>query len=251
MPHDIARGKRVHGNAVNAAQNLHRLAHGVDIVVAACSARVVDVAHIEHGLVGEQKQVVGNLFLLLAVELHQPGALALREHLLVALHHLILHLGLAVAGLRLLLHAAYAALYGLQVAQLQLGVDHLLVAHGVDCAVDVGHVVVVEAAQHVNDGIGLAYVGQKLVAQALALAGAFHKAGNVDNLDGGGHDALGVHKLGQLVEAIIGDGDHPHIGLDGAERKVCRLRLGVRQAVEQSGLAHVGESHNTTLKCHK
>ena len=58
-----------------------------------------------------------------------------------------------------------ACLDGLKVFQLQLGVYYLLVAHGVDGAVDVSDVVVIETAQHVYDGVSLAYVSEKLVAQ--------------------------------------------------------------------------------------
>ena len=49
--------------------------------------------------------------------------------------------------------------------------------------VDVGHVAVLEAAQHVGDGVDLADVGEELVAQALALAGAAHQAGDVDEFE--------------------------------------------------------------------
>ena len=44
-------------------------------------------------------------------------------------------------------------------------------------------VVVDEAAHHVRDRIGLADVGEELVAQAFALRGAGDQAGDVDELD--------------------------------------------------------------------
>ena len=90
---------------------------------------------------------------------------------------------------------------GLQVGQRQFGLDDFDVGDGVDLAGDVDHVRVFEAAHHVDDGVGFADVREELVAQALALAGAGHQAGDVDEFDGGRQDALGLDDLGQLVQA--------------------------------------------------
>jgi hypothetical protein len=53
---------------------------------------------------------------------------------------------------------------GFEVFQAEFKVDDLLVAHRVDGAVDVHHVVVVETTHHVNDGVYFPDIGQKLVA---------------------------------------------------------------------------------------
>ena len=98
-----------------------------------------------------------------------------------------------------------------------------------------------------DDGVALADVAQELIAQSLSFGCAFHESGNVDYLARGGHDAPRMHELGQLVEALVGHGDHAQIGFYRTERKVCRLRLGTRQAVEKCGLAHVGESHDAAF----
>ena len=65
-----------------------------------------------------------------------------------------------------------ALLERLQVGEHQLGVDRLDVARGSTLAVDVHDVGVVEGADHLADRVGLADVGEELVAQPLALAGA-------------------------------------------------------------------------------
>ena len=145
-----------------------------------------------------------------------------------------MRLGLAVAsGLGLFLDAVDTALDGLQISQLQLQVNDLLVAHGIHGAVNMGHIIVVEATQHMDDGIGLTNVTQEFVSQALTTAGSLHQSGDVDDFDRRGHDARGIHQLGELVETLVGNGDNAHIGLDGAEREVGRLRLGIRQAIKQ------------------
>ena len=224
------------------------LTHHVNIFVAIDSRLVVDVAHIKHRLVGEQEKVVGGMLLVLGVECHRARRLALVESLLEAAKHLILYLSLLVAtGLRLFLHARDAALDSLKVFQLQFVVDDFLVAHRVYRAVDMHHVRVIETTQHVDYGIGLTDVCQELVAETLAFRRAFNQTRDVDNLDRGGHDALRIDDSGKFVQAVVGHTDYADVWLDCTKRKVCRLRLGVRQAVEKSGLANVRQSDNTTL----
>ena len=83
----------------------------------------------------------------------------------------------------LLLQPRDRLLDGLQVGQDQLGLDRRDVVAGVDLAVDVGDVLVAEDPGHLADRRRLADVREELVAQALALGGAAHDAGDVDELD--------------------------------------------------------------------
>ena len=45
------------------------------------------------------------------------------------------------------------------------------------------HVAVIKAANNVNDGVYFTDIGQKLIAQSLALAGALYQTGNINELD--------------------------------------------------------------------
>ena len=96
-----------------------------------------------------------------------------------------------------------------------------------------GDVLIVEATQHVNDGIRLANVGQELVAQAFALAGALHQTGNVDNLHRSGYDTPRMNYFGQFLQTFVGNGDDAHVGLDGTKRKIGSLSLSVAQAIKE------------------
>jgi hypothetical protein len=94
--------------------------------------------------------------------------------------------------------------------------------------------------------VDLADVGEELVAEAFALAGAGDEAGDVHELDGGGDDDVGLGDFLQDVGALVGHGDDAHIGIDGAERVVGRFRLaGAGEGVEKSGLAHIGETDDS------
>ena len=87
-------------------------------------------------------------------------------------------------------------------------------------------VVVVKATHHVHDGIGFTNIGQELVAQALAFAGASHQACDVHKFHNRGLDFLWVHNFGQLVHARIGYFNNAHIRFNGTKRVVCRFNTG-------------------------
>ncbi len=96
----------------------------------------------------------------------------------------------------------------------------------VDAAGDVDDFGVVEAADDVGDGVGGADVAEELVAETLALGGAFDEAGDVDELHGGGDEGFGLDELGDFGETGVGDSDDAGVGVDGAEGIVCRLSFG-------------------------
>ena len=114
-----------------------------------------------------------------------------------------------------------------------------------------GDVAALEAAQHMDDGIDLADVAEKLVAEPFAGRGAAHQAGNVDELELGLDDRLGAGNAGDLLQARIGHGDAADIRLDRAEGIIGRLRgrrLG--QRIEQGGLADIRQPDNPATKTH-
>ena len=99
-----------------------------------------------------------------------------------------------------------------------------------------------------NDGVDLADVGQELVAQALAFAGAFHEARDVHELDHGEDGALRAHDPRQRVEPRVGHLHDAGVGLDRGERIVRHERLGGGQRVEEGGLADVGKADDAESK---
>ena len=157
--------------------------------------------------------------------------------------------GFLVAGLGLFLGLVDALGDGLEVGENEFGGDDLDVADGIDAAHGVDDVVVLEAADDLDDGVDLADGGEKLVAEAFALAGAGDEAGDVDELDGGGDDDLGLRDRLEDVGAFVGDDHDADVGVDGAERVVRSLGLaGAREGVEESGFAHVGQADDASFK---
>jgi hypothetical protein len=109
------------------------------------------------------------------------------------------------------------------------------------------HVVVLKAAHHVHRGIGLANVGQKLVAQALPGAGTGNQAGNVDKFDDGTLDLLRVDDGRQRIKPRIGHLHNAHIGLNGAKGVVLRRDASLGQRVEQGRFTNIGQAHDATF----
>src|SRR5579875_1173686 len=140
---------------------------------------------------------------------------------------------------------------GLDVGQDQLGVDRLDVARRVDPPFYVDDVVVGEGPHHLADGVGLADGGQELVAQPLPARRAPHQPGDVHEGDRRRHHPLAVVEGGQPVQTLVGDVDHPHVGVDGGERVVGRQGLVAGEGVEQRRLAHVGQADDPDRKSHE
>ena len=186
-------------------------------------------------------------FAVLLVEFDGPGAFALFERRFVAREDVEQPFGRLVARGGLLAHLADAALDRFEVLELEFRVDDLLVAHRVDRSVHMRDVVVLEAAQHVDDRVRLADVGQKLVAQPLAFGRALDQTGYIDDLDRRGDDFLRVVYFREVHDPLVGHRDDPDVGFYRTERKIRRLRLGVRQTVEQRRLAYVGQAYDSAL----
>ncbi len=118
-------------------------------------------------------------------------------------------------------------------------------------ALDMGDVVILEAAQHMDDGVDLADVGEELVAEPFALGGAAHQAGDVDEADAGRDDLLRLGDRGDLLQARIGHRHLAGVRLDGAERIVGGLRRRrPGQGVEERRLADVGQADDAAFETH-
>ena len=94
-------------------------------------------------------------------------------------------LGFLVALRALLEQSGDALLEAFEVGQQQFGLDHFGVGDGIDLVGDMLDVVILEAAQDVDDGVDLADVAEELVAEPFALGRAFDEPGDVDEAQAG------------------------------------------------------------------
>ena len=204
---------------------LDGLTHLLHIGVAGLDAALIHIAHVEHGLGGEQEQVMRNLFLILGLKRYSAGRFALKQDVTVCIEHIAYYLGLLIAYGSLLGHLLQTLVNGLKVLYLELCIDDFLIADRIDCSVHMCHVLIVKAAQHMYNCVALADVAQELVAQTFALAGAFYQSCYIDNLNGGGNDSARMNQLCQLGQTFIRNGYGSYVGFYCTERKVRCLRL--------------------------
>ncbi|RMR53962.1 hypothetical protein ALP85_05318 [Pseudomonas syringae pv. syringae] len=210
-----------------------------------------DVGDVHDRLGGQQVEATDGGFLVVAHALHQAACrLAFAEvcnqlFQQAFLDHCVLVAALGVAGdlLQLLLATV-------EVGEDQFQIDDLDVALGVDAVGNVNHVLVFKAAHHVGDGVGLADVGEKLVAQAFALRSACHEAGDVDELHGGRQDAFRVDDGCQGRQTRVGHRHDTAVRLDGAEGEVLGRDTRFGQGVEQGGLADVRQADDAAIESH-
>ena len=124
--------------------------------------------------------------------------------------------------------AQHGFFHARQIRQRKLGADGFNVGNRVYLARHVHDVVVVKTAHHVHNRVGFADIGEKLVAQAFALARARHQARDVHKFHNRRLHPLRINDFRQRVHARVGHFHDADVGLDGAERIVGRFnaRLG-------------------------
>ena len=114
-----------------------------------------------------------------------------------------------------------------------------------------GDVLILKTTHHLHNGRAFPDGSQKLVAQALALAGAAHQTGDVDEIHAGMNGLLRFRLGRERVHALVRHGHSGLVGLNGAEGIIGGLGvLCFGQGVEQGGLAHVGQAHDADAERH-
>ena len=219
-------------------------------IVAVPGRGLLDIADIEYGLCGHQPEhAEGALLFELALDEARRSPLAQQHQR--AIDEVELLLRLLVVALGFFRQIVDALLQTFEVGEHQLGLDGLDVGERRDLALDMGDVAILEAAHDMRDRVDLADVGEELVAEALALRGAAHQAGDVDEGQPRRNDLRRFRDAGERVEPRIGNGDLADIRLDGAERIVGRLRRRrFRQRIEQRRLADIGQPDDTAFESH-
>src|SRR5690606_6521888 len=86
--------------------------------------------------------------------------------------------------------------------------------------------------------------------EPFALARAFHEARDVDELDDGRQDALGLHDLRDRLEPRIGHRYDADVRVDRAERVILGRDLGGRQGIEERRLADIRQPDDAALDAH-
>ena len=160
--------------------------------------------------------------------------------------------GLPIATARPLRHLQCPPLETFEVGEHQLRLDRLGIADRIDRTFDMDHIAIRETAQDVRDGVDLANVSEKLVAESLAAGGAANQSGNVDKFKLGRDDFCRFCEACRNLDPLVRHGDPPDIRFDGAERVIRRFcRSGCGERIEQGRFADIRQSDNATTETHK
>ncbi len=105
-----------------------------------------------------------------------------------------------------------------------------------------------EIAYDLTNRIGIANVGEKLVAQALAFTGALHQSGNVNKLNCRWHDPAGMNDICKLLQPLVRNVHYADIGIDRCKRIICRKATLACQRREQCRLPNIWKANYTYRK---
>lgn len=142
----------------------------------------------------------------------------------------------------------FLAFEGGKVGKDEFSINDLDIAEGIDGTHVVDDVFVLETTNDMNDGINLANVGEEFVAKALAFAGSGDEAGDIDEFDGGGNDAVGFGDFAEGFEAGVGHLNDADVGIDGTKGVVGGLGFtGTGERVEEGTLSNVRETDYSSL----
>ena len=106
-------------------------------------------------------------------------------------------------------------------------------------------VVILKAAHHMDNGVYLPDMGEKFVAQTLALGRTLDQSCNVHKLNGGRREFVRVVHFCQLVQPFIRHADHTHIRLYCAKGVVGALGACVCNGVKKCTFANIWQTYDT------
>ncbi len=215
------------------------------------SVLFLDIAGIEHRFCRQQVELAKGRHVA-GSHRHRARGLPLAQGRQHRLHHRELLFGVLFALTGALFNRLNPAFDALEIGKQKFGHHRFRVPDGIDRALDMGDVVVVETTQHHNDGVHLADIGEKLVAQPLALGGATYQARDIDELQESRHRLGGFRDSADPLQALVRHGYPAHIRLDRAERIIRGFRrYGLRERVEKCGFSDIGKADDTTVKPHR
>jgi hypothetical protein len=155
-----------------------------------------------------------------------------------------LHLkGLATTA-SLLAQGLEGLLDELHILDTELLANDSQITNGVDITLDVDNLGIIEAANHLEDGIDSTNVRQERVTQTSTSRGTTGETGNIVHGQVGGNLRLGLVVVDEPVVPVIGNNDTGLLGVNGGIGEVGRVtqrRLG--DGLEESRFADVGKTN--------
>lgn len=163
----------------------------------------------------------------------------------------LLHLQRLSTTASLLAEGFESLLDELHILDTELLADDVQITARVDITLDVDNLSIIEAANHLEDGIDSADVRQEGVTQSSTSRGTTGQTGNIVDGQVGRNLGLGLVMLAEPVEPLIGDDNAGLLGVNGGIGEVGRVTQGgLSDRLEECRLADVGKTNLKTLLGH-
>lgn len=156
----------------------------------------------------------------------------------------LLHLQRLATTASLLLESLESLLNKLDILDAQLLADDVQITGGVDITLNVNNLGIIEAANHLEDGIDSANVGQERVTQTGTSGGTAGQTGNIIHGQVSRNLRLGLVVLAEPVEPLVGNDDAGLLGVNGGIGEIGRVTQGgLGDGLEECRLADVGKTN--------
>ena len=232
----------------------HVIAHrrNVAIFFRIGETALVHVARVKHRLRREQEKTFHARTIVVVCRRERRGGLALVQVRNKAVQKLDVRRGFLVLPFDFFQISIELRFARLQVGKHELRRDDFDVAHGIDASHVVNDIVVVKTANNVHDGVHFANIGQKFVAEPLALGRSRDKSRDVHELDDRGNDNVRLRDFRERRQTFVRHFDDADVRLNRAKRIIRRLGVtGTRQRVEERAFADIRQTDDTCLKHNK
>ena len=144
-----------------------------------------------------------------------------------------------------LLGLLHSSIQKLQIRENQLQLNGFNVSDGVYGTIHMDYIVIFEATHHMHNGIRFTDISQKLVSQAFSLGSPPNQARNIHKLDNRRSDFFRMIKVRQKLQALVRHSHYAHIGINGTEGVVGRLRPRLGNSIKEGGLSHIWQTYDS------
>ena len=114
-------------------------------------------------------------------------------------------------ALHQLFFSVYASAEYLDIAENKLKIYSLYISSCAYVAVNMNDVVVLKAADYMNDSVHLSYIRKKFVSESLAVGSALYKSGYVHKFERRRSELFGLVHLRKLVQSFVRYRNYTHI----------------------------------------
>ena len=110
---------------------------------------------------------------------------------------------------------------------------------------NMNHGFILENPHHFNNGVHLADMGEKFIAQPGAFRGPLDQSGNIHELHHRGNGFLGLGHLREFFQPLIGHRHNSDRRVNGAKRIILRRHTFFGKHIKKRGFPHVRQTDNS------